>query len=762
MAGGGRIHACEQEQAHLDRLYRRLRQLRRDAIARRDESRFESDGTPSGRFTRDALQWRYSQEIALLDAADVKLCFGRLYSADGASRHIGRMGLTEAGINREQILVDWRAPAAAPFYTATAINPQDVVRRRHIRTKRQLVTGVSDEVLQGVPTAADVGGEQAELGAADDSALLEALNAPRTGRMHDIIATIQTEQDAIIRSDRSGVLVVHGGPGTGKTVVALHRAAYLLYTHRERLGNHGVLVIGPNETFLGYISQVLPSLGESSVVLATVGTLFPGVTARAADLPEVSEIKGRTSFAKVIDAAILDRQRMPKGSRTVHFDRQALTLTEQDYQRAQRRAWNSRLPHNRARAVFVRALMETLARQLRDAADEKNRPDVADIRADLAADPAVLGAIDDLWPALSPQQLIADLFSDADRLAFAAPKLKAAQRDLLLRSASAAWTVSDAPLLDEAAELLGEISNSDRLRAAARAAELAFAQQSLDAMTEAMAGQEDAGIGYTTLGMVTADHLADRHERPTYADNTADRAAADREWTYGHVIVDEAQELSPMAWRMVMRRVPNKSMTIVGDVAQTSDPAGAANWANVLGPYVQDRWRLSELTVNYRTPEEIMAVAAPLLAQLDPTQQVPVSVRRSGFAPFARRVDELGPALAELAAQEVAHFAEGQLAILVPDALRANLLAAVRARVPDATDTPGPGSRVTVLGVRQAKGLEFDAVLVAEPAALLAQSKRGLGDLYVAVTRATQRLGVLHTGGLPPVLAGTFTTLDAR
>nr|WP_246233202.1 ATP-binding domain-containing protein [Nakamurella aerolata] len=578
--------------------------------------------------------------------------------------------------------------------------------------------------------------------------------------MQDIIATIQSEQDKIIRADRSGVLVVQGGPGTGKTVVALHRAAYLLYTHRERLGGHGVLVLGPNRTFLEYIGQVLPSLGESSVVLATIGSLYPGVEATDPDTPRAAELKGRAMMAGVVENAVLALQAMPRRTKLIEYDRGTLRLEPSLLAKAQRRAWGSRLPHNRARAVFVKAVLDGLAQQVagrpgvKQAPEaEQQPPDLDGIRTDLAQDPDVMGALAALWPALTPQRVIGELFSDPRRLAFAAPTLSAAQRDALLRPAGSPWTVPDVPLLDEAAELLGELGAADRAaaqRRARRREDLQFAQESLDALDSAAAGQEDSGIGFT-VGMLSAEDLAELHEDNPFDLSTADRAAADREWTYGHVIVDEAQELSAMAWRMVMRRVPAKSMTLVGDIAQTSDPAGATAWGKALRGFVGDRWRLAELTVNYRTPGEIMDVAARVLAKIVPELSPPESVRRTGSRPWAQRVDaaELGAAAGRAAAAELAEHDEGQLAVLVPDELGADVLAAVQAAVPGAGTDAGPHHRVSVLTVRQAKGLEFDAVVLVEPATMVQQSKRGWGDLYVALTRATQRLGIVHHRALP-------------
>jgi DNA helicase IV len=750
--------AVQAEQQHLDLLYRLLDALRRRTQGLKDAAMWENDGTPAGLFNRDALQFRYAQELAVLAAAEDKLCFGRLDMADGEGIHLGRMGMVDDSPTRRQVLMDWRAPLAAPFYTATTLDPQGVIRRRHLRTSKRTVQSVSDEFLQA-PDGDLADESDTSLGVGGDTALLDALNAPRTGRMGDIIETIQSEQDAIIRADRNGVLVVQGGPGTGKTVVALHRAAYLLYTYRERLGSHGVLVIGPSRTFLSYIGQVLPSLGETSVVLATMGTLLPGMDATAVDVPEVATLKGRLAMATVIDNAVLDRQRMPRRVRVVPYDRGTVRLEPSLLRRAQRRAWSSRLPHNRARSVFVRSVIDGLARQVaqrpgvRQLDPEVAAPDLDEIRRDLAEDTTVQAALVDLWPIVTPQTLVGELLSDARRLRVAAPRLSEQQRAALLRPAGSPFTVSDVPLLDEAAEMLGVIGQQDRERRRALAEELAYARDTLQALGSEQAASDDSGIGFT-LSMLSAEDIAALHDTDGPTGQTSDRAAADREWTYGHVIVDEAQELSPMAWRSIFRRCPLKSMTVVGDIAQTSDAAGATSWAVALDPHGRDRWRLAELTVNYRTPEEIMALAAPVLKAINPALESPSSVRATGVLPWAVTVPaeaDVSSTVAAVTAEAAMEMTEGQLAVLHAGD-DGEILAAVRERIPDASGEAGPGRRVVVLDVREAKGLEFDRVVLAEPARIVEAGPHGLGDLYVAMTRATQELGIVHHQALPPVI----------
>jgi DNA helicase IV len=765
------------EQEYVTGLYGRVDVLREEASARLAQLLRQDGGTAQSRLERDAAISRYAGQLARLEAAEDGLCFGRLDLLTGECRHIGRIGLHDEVGEGEPLLVDWRAPAARAFYVATAGAPHGVRRRRHIATRGRRITGVDDEVLdrKGLASASGLAGE---------GALLAALEATRTGRMRDIVGTLQAEQDAIIRSAHSGVLVVQGGPGTGKTAVALHRAAYLLYTHRH-LAERGVLVVGPNPTFLGYISQVLPGLGETNVLLRTVGELFPGVTADRGEGRLAEEVKGRTTMVGVLTAAVRDRQ--ATGLAEIEFAGETLRLGQQVVAEAARQARATRLPHNRARPVFqkeiVAALAERYAERARELAQrlEADVADVlaeaseaieadlaaipeipgsssddeqlhlADLRRELWADPDVRAQLDDLWPVLPPQRLLGELFASPARLAAAAPSLTEAERAALLREPGA-WSTADVPLLDEAAELLGQDERAAQVRSAReRAQRIAYAQGVLD-IAASSSGSDGEVLQPTDL--LDAEHLAERHEAPGRR-SIAERPADDRTWTFGHVIVDEAQELPGMAWRLLARRCPARSMTVVGDVAQTSGPAGTTSWEGVLEPLVGDRWRLARLTVNYRTPAEIMAATAPLLAAIDPGQPPPRSVRETGVPPWrmATTPDALPATVAQLAAAEAT--SEGQLAVIVPDTRIAELGAAVSRVVPDVSFGGNPDlvSPVVLLGATQAKGLEFDSVLIADPAAILAGSPRGRNDLYVAMTRSTQRLGVLHPGQPPAELA---------
>ncbi|WP_214105519.1 HelD family protein [Acrocarpospora catenulata] len=730
------------EQQYVADLYDRLDVLRARTRGQLDGvlAQGAAGGTHQNRSERDSFADMYATRLARLWAVERGLCFGRLDLADGAHPdldetrlYIGRLGLSDD--DQRRLLIDWRAPMAQPFYRATPAAPMGVTRRRHLHTKGRQVVSVDDDLL-------DLGGlsdaDRATLNG--EAALLAALSETRTGRMRDIVATIQSEQDKIIRSDLNGVLVVQGGPGTGKTVVALHRAAYLLYTYRERLERRGVLILGPNLTFLRYIEQVLPSLGETDVLLSTVAELYPGVTAGRAESPRAAALKGAERMAGVVARAVQDRQRMPRQPVEIRLDKFTLRLDRQTCEVARSRAVKSHRPHNQARAVFVRQLLNALTKQ---AARHLGRgmlaeDDFADLREDLRTEEPVRTALNRLWPYLTPQQLLIGLFTSRERMTYAG--LAADEADLLLREpprpGESWWSEADVPLLDEAAELLGDIDEGV-LRAARRAEEereqqLAYAREVL----------ELTGLAE----IMDAERFADRQQAEDAYLTTAERAARDRTWAFGHVIVDEAQELSPMDWRMVMRRCPARSMTVVGDIAQTGSTAGARSWGAVLDPYAAGRWREARLSVNYRTPAELMAVAADVLTLVDPALKAPESVRESGEPPWARRVTGLAE-LPEIVA--AAQVPDGKLAVIVPEGLEAGIPGAAVGGGLAALEAP-----VAVLTVAEAKGLEFDAVLVVEPDRILAESPRGPSDLYVALTRATRRLGVLHTSGLPPVLAG--------
>jgi len=740
------------EQKTVDVMYGRLDDLRRATRARLAEVRRSGPaGSPQNRSERDAFATLYEDRVAQLEAVEERLVFGRVDLDDDTRRYIGRMGLTDD--EQTPLLTDWRAPAAQSFYRATAAHPDGVVRRRHVVTRGREVTGVEDEVLD-LSVLTDASPDDADerlAGLSGEGALLAGLRAGRTGRMGDIVATIQAEQDAIIRSELAGALVVQGGPGTGKTAVALHRAAYLLYAHRRMLERNGVLLVGPSRTFLRYIDQVLPSLGETGVVTTTIADLVPGVVATGTEQPAVAELKGRTVMADVIARGVRQRQRVPAQATTVRIDGVTVVIRPGDIASAINRARRNHRPHNQARVTFVRDMLARLADQWVTQLGQDVPPDErGEIINELRSDRDVRVALNLAWMPTTPQKLLSDLYSRPWRLEAASPGLSPAQRALLARDADAPWTPADVPLLDEAAELLGEddqaLRAQERAAAQQRATEVAYARQVL----------ESTGAG----ALVSAELLADRFSSSGPALTTAERAAADRSWTYGHVVVDEAQELSAMAWRVLLRRVPTRSLTIVGDVAQTSAAGGARSWERMLDPLLRDSWRLRELTVNYRTPAAVadaavrMARAAGLpISPLTSARDVPEALHLERTAPAGR--DAAAAAAAARAVEAmVGAEGEGRVAVICAAAdldgvgreMRAHALA------PGLTSagTADLDAPLVLLTAAESKGLEFDAVVLVEPADLLAESA---GDLYVAMTRPTRLLHVVHGVDLPPGIA---------
>lgn len=699
----------EAEQRRLDVLYARLDELRAGAEAALDDVRRRpTAGTPGARSERDAFAALHSRRLAQLRGVEDRLCFGRLDLLDGDRRYVGRVGLADA--EHRQLLVDWRAPAAEAFYRATAVTPDGVVRRRHLSTADRRVTGLEDEVLD--LDAFDATRHGAAV--AGEGSLLLALNAARGEHMRDIVSTIQVEQDRVVRAPMQGVLVVQGGPGTGKTAVALHRTAYLLYTHRDRIASSGVLLVGPNPRFLRYIDQVLPALGEAdAALLRTPGQLYPGVDATGTEPARVAALKGDARMAAVIGRAVRDRQRLIRAPLTLRVGGATVTLRPGDVRAAYDRARRSGKPHNQARVTFVKQLLNVLAGQLGEERAEAVR--------DLRDSPDVRRELNGCWPPISPERLLRDLYAVPARLAAAAPGFSAADLALLARPRDAAWTPGDVPLLDEAAELLGPLdSPASSAAEAERREQVEYARQVLRESPAA--------------GMVTAEQLADRWASDGPVLSVAERAANDREWTFGHVVVDEAQELSPMVWRLLARRCPTRSMTVVGDLAQTGALHGSDTWGQALRP-VGGRWETAELTVNYRTPRQLMELAAAVLQAAGVPTKPPESPRVGRWEPVLTATDDVVSAAADAVRTELDVLSEGTVAVLASDPAPLAGLA---------------GPRVSVLSVTEAKGLEFDAVVLVEPAAVLAASPRGANDLYVALTRATQRLHVVHAAPLPP------------
>ncbi|MFE7503968.1 HelD family protein [Promicromonospora sp. NPDC057488] len=672
------------EQQHVDALYARLDGETRRVRADLDDAVRASSTDPAEAYTREVRVAMLRRRERTLDAAEHHLCFGRIDDAGGRTLHIGRTGLSDGD---DQLLVDWRAEAARPFYAATAVHPMGLRRRRHLALDGRRVSRVSDEVLDGTePGPHDVVG---------DGPLLEAISARRTGRMRDVVATLQAEQDAIIRSAHRGVTVVEGGPGTGKTVVALHRAAYVLAGFDEARAD-GVLVLGPGTRFLDYIAEVLPSLGENDVAMSTADRLV----AEALGLPEAPAaghvLRRAAGDARLADelADVVQGYQAPSGTLTVLVDGDPVTLDEHALAEARETAGGTGLPHNQARAIFKDLVVDVVADEVQARArvflakldedievltggvnvDQAAAGDLARLgfapddggrfghaaavaeldpgalAAELAEDVALERAVEEAWPYLVAQDVVLDLLD-------ARPELAVPDDD------TPAWTAAHLPLLDEAEHLL----NGPPAR------------------------------------------------------------------IYGHVVVDEAQELTPMQWRSVLRRCPGRSMTVVGDLAQAGPATGARSWADALGADLARRADVRTLTVCYRTTAEVLAEAAPLLARIAP-DQAPTRAVRHGDAPRQVAVAVPGDLVAAVT-QEAGALAAAEpdelVAVVAADARVGELAAALAA-----TD-------VRVVPVSQVRGLEFDAVVVADPDGITAARPGGERDLYVALTRPTRRLVVV-------------------
>jgi DNA helicase IV len=776
------------EQEFVDLAYARLDAMRDDANTMLEGVLdLGRGGTFQSRTERDVIVRTSLARLEQLDIGDQALTFGRidripegsegfhartgengqsgengtaLTDGSGPQRldtetfHIGRLAIHSA--DHDPLVVDWRAPVAEPFYRATGRDPQGLVLRRHLALEGRRVVGLEDERFaapgstdgsqystegaDGFTGAAE--GEEGELIVSDlpiggPAALLAALDRARSGRMTDIVSTIQREQDEIIRAPLTGVLVVQGGPGTGKTAVALHRAAYLLYTHRFPLERQGVLVVGPNPLFLRYIEQVLPSLGETGVTLSTVSGLVTEIRTKANGPVDVARLKGDARMATVVARAVRTRQRALADDVAVPYGALLLRLTRRDSGRIVESIRRRPGTHNARRRMVEQAVAQLLADRARqtqqtlgvgvpasvtafpgyedpsDLADDEF--DIEDFTRKVKRVPELAEALDRMWPRLSPHELLHDLFGAPPLIAAASRGvLTDGEQALLYRPRSTsfdevAWTPADAALVDEARSLLGPRSG----------------------------GAED-GLR-----------------------------------KYGHIVVDEVQDLSPMQLRMLTRRSLSGSMTVVGDIAQATAPWAPTSWSDITDHLPRRRpARSVELTVSYRTPAEVLAVATRVLAVAAPELSPPTPVRRTEVEPRMIAVtDDRGSAgdatvgdlarrVAEVAGEEVRAVTPGRVAIVAPESLLPTLseaLAAAEVPVVDARDMRkgGLSEPLVLLAADSTNGLEFDSVVVVEPGLIAGGTARGLRTLYVALTRPTQRLSVVHLGPLPAALVGS-------
>lgn len=691
------------EQAHIDRAYDCLAEARTRALGIRNLTEAQRGGTYQERYERNYFDEKLVQMLNNLDIGDAALAFGRIDRAvdgDGAPEafHIGRLAVADADSN--QLIVDWRAPIAEPFYRATGRDTMGLVRRRHFMMEKRRLIAIEDELFGenhlGIGRDDGLTGPRLR----GESTLLSALRRGRSGQLGDIVATIQAEQDVIIRAPNKGVLVVQGGPGTGKTVVALHRAAYLLYTHRFPLADQGVLVVGPNRVFLRYIERVLPSLGESGVREAVLADLVAGVRLGAVDSPLARRVKGDLRMVEVVKRAIRDRQRPLKEPFELPYGAGFLRLRPSDTARVVKEAQRRTKRHNEMCRAVEGELVSMLMPTMRD-----GEYTLSTARSRLREFAEFRALMFRIWPSLAPAELLHDLFGSRALLRSAAKGLltddevEALHRPRAESLAAAQFSDADVALLDEVRHLLGP-----------------------------------------------------RPRKGGVVDES------DEIETYGHIIVDEVQDLTPMQLRMVGRRSLNGAMTVVGDIAQATGPSSPSNWQEVLSLLPSNREsRVTQLSVGYRIPRQIMDYAARLLPTAAPGQTPPEAVREGDSDPLIRAVDKTGLTheVAQQARRLLAEVDDGRVAVVCPDEMYDEVCAALEVAGLEfgRAGASGLEKSLTVVPVTVVKGLEMDAVVVVEPIAMYESPDVGARGLYVALTRSTQQLVVVHSRQLPDELA---------
>lgn len=752
------------EQAHVDAAYARLDSMRLAAQAVADGfGDAARGGTHQARLEREAANAITRRRLAALDIGDQPLVFGRVDLEDHDEFHIGRLAVNDEDQN--PLVVDWRAPVAEPFYRATPLQPMSVVRRRHFQTRGREIVGLDDEVFDQ-EAAADAG-----FTVVGEGALLAALERERTGRMRDIVATIQAEQDEAIRAPLEGLLVVGGGPGTGKTAVALHRAAYLLYTYRKKL-SAGVLMIGPSPVFLHYVEQVLPSLGEDEVHLSTINGLKSRVRTPRVESNALRALKGDHRMVRVVAKAVRDRQRVIARDQTFSVDGYLVRIRRRDSARIIDRVRRARGTHNERRRMAVRMLVERCRLRYLDAmtaefrrgpgygrgGESAHRPGLAaaiargedppdewldSLEARLRRLPEFKAMIEWMWPILSGTELLNDLFGFEALVRSASDGvLTPDEQRMLVRPRDpdvhkVEWSEADLALIDEADALLGPPEAAIPHKRRRRDADAA-----LDAAHRVV---DEMGLG----GFMRASDLVDRMGLGSNGSGTGEIDLEPRK--YAHVLVDEAQDLTPMQWRMLARRCPSGSFTVVGDFGQASVPGCCTTWGQVRSLLPPRGGREVVLSVNYRTPAEIMDLAHGVLAAAAPNIAATRALRRTGEYPEVVAVNDVVPASADHARRFRA--LPGTTAVIASPSLHSDLVDALVDVGASADPAAALDAPISVLAPGAAKGLEFDHVVVVEPATLVEENRAGLRLLYVTLTRATKDLVVVHRDSLPAALA---------
>ncbi len=681
------------EQDYINKAYSVLARAHDEAKKLHKNVESGKGGTHQARFEKDVIADQVNKRLSQLDIGDASLVFGRIDQRneddENETFYIGRIAVWDE--SQDPITVDWRAPISESFYRATGRQPMGLTRRRHFASRGEKLLGIEDEFFGD-----DIIDDSSTPYFKGRMTLATTMEQARSGRLGDIIATIQGEQDEIIRAPLPGVLIVQGGPGTGKTVVALHRAAYLLYTHRFPLQGQGVLVVGPNKVFLTYIEQVLPSLGEAGVHLAVLADLVPRVTVRGFDSEKIARIKGDSLMKDVLQRAVKDRERPILEELTVGYGLQKLRLSVEESSIIVSEAQRRYTHHNSARNYVRDSFFEALAASTRNA-----EIDPIKLKADLETSLEIRETLDWMWPSLTAEHLVHDLFgSQALLINAGCPSFSKEEILMLFRERSphaseVIWTVHDAPILDEAQEILGPRT----------------------------AFQEEETIR-----------------------------------TFGHIVVDEAQDLSPMQLRMLRRRSLNGSMTIVGDIAQATGAWTHDNWNEILEALPSRKQpRFAELTVGYRLPQPTMDVASRVLRDTPYGKNAPVAVREQGETPRFLKVEtpaRLLGAVTALTRSELEELGSGTMAVISPDRYVDLLTQSFKASgIEHGLVYEGAlSNQVTLVPVGLVKGLELDVAIVIEPNEIINGERNGIRSLYVALTRATRRLIVAHSGPLPDSL----------
>jgi DNA helicase IV len=697
------------DEQHLAAVAESLAQQVADLTDRLDALRKAAGGTGQKALDRDLEIHRLTARLRLLRRYGLDLCLGRMVYTDNPEPvYIGRLGLTDRAGRR--LLIDWRAPAAEPFFAATHANPMGLASRRRYRWTRGRVSDYWDEVF--TPE-----GLEGHAALDDQSAFIASLGSSRSPRMRDVLSTIQADQDAIIRAGSRGALVVDGGPGTGKTVVALHRAAYLLYSDpRLGEGRGGVLFVGPHRPYLAYIADVLPSLGEEGVQTCTLRDLvIEGAAAAVETDPDVARLKSSADMVKAIEPAVRLYEEPPTKEMIVETGWSDVWLSAADWAEAFE-APDPGTPHNEAREQVREALLSIL---LDSIDDDEVSPEL--LHRSLLQNEELNTTLNRAWTLIEAADLIGDLWSVPAYLRRCAPWLTLDEIKKLQRKDAQAWTVSDLPLLDAARQRLGdpEASRRQRRREATAAAERAYMDQVVDDLIQA----DDDGEGLVTAlrQQDLRDALVDEAALPS---TDPDRLAG----PFAHIIVDEAQELTDAEWQMLLRRCPSRSFTIVGDRAQARH-GFIESWQERLERIGLDNINLASLNINYRTPEEVMAEAEPVIRAVFPEANVPISIRRTGVPVVQGSTSDLGSILDTW----LATHADGIACVI--DAKGSQ------------HDTFKATSRVRSLTPEHSKGLEFDLVILINPEAFgkatVGTGIEGSVDRYVAMTRATQQLVIL-------------------